>query len=229
MSSTENRRTVRSFVLRAGRITVAQSRALEELSSRYIVEGTGPLDFQAIFGRHARRIVEIGFGHGENLIALATAAPDIDFLGIEVHTPGVGKVMLEAEAAGLRNVRIVCRNAAEVFTKQILDDSCDEIQAYFPDPWPKTRHHKRRLIQGPFVELVTRKLGPGGVLRIATDWQDYAEQMLIVLGASPALENLAASGNGYCERPANRPITHFERRGTRLGHSIWDLAFRRRG
>jgi tRNA (guanine-N7-)-methyltransferase len=229
MSSSENRRTVRSFVLRAGRITVAQRRALEELSPRYLIDAAGPLDLDAIFGRHAPHIVEIGFGHGENLIALARAAPEKDFLGIEVHTPGVGKLMLEAAAAGLTNVRIVCRDAVEVLTQQLADRSCEEILVFFPDPWPKKRHHKRRLIQAPFVELATRKLRPGGVLRLATDWQDYAEQMLAVLGTATALENLAPAGAGYCERPATRPATHFERRGTRLGHGVWDLAFRRTG
>ena len=228
MSSSENRRTVRSFVLRAGRITVAQRRALAEFGSRYVIEATGALDLDVIFGRRAPRIVEIGFGHGENLLALAAASPESDFLGIEVHTPGVGKLMLEAAAADLANVRVVCRDAVEVLAQQIGDAACDEILVFFPDPWPKKRHHKRRLIQRPFVELAASKLRPGGVLRLATDWQDYAGQMLAVLSEYPALENLAPDG-GYGARPASRPITHFERRGARLGHSVWDLAFRRSG
>jgi tRNA (guanine-N7-)-methyltransferase len=228
MSSSENRRTVRSYVLRAGRITVAQRRALDEFWSRYVIDATGALDLDAVFGRHAPRIIEIGFGHGESLLALAAAAPDKDFLGIEVHRPGVGKLLLEAAAAGLGNVRVVCRDAVEVLAGQIGDASCDEILVFFPDPWPKKRHHKRRLIQAPFVELLARKLRSGGILRLATDWQDYAEQMLETLRQCDSLQNLAAGG-GYCERPASRPLTHFEKRGARLGHQVWDLSFTKKG
>jgi tRNA (guanine-N7-)-methyltransferase len=227
MSSPENRRTVRSFVLRAGRITVAQRRALGEFWSRYVIDATGALDLDAIFGRHAPRIIEIGFGHGENLLALAARSPDKDFLGIEVHRPGVGKLLLEAAAAELGNVRVLCRDAVEVLAEQLGDASCDEVLVFFPDPWPKKRHHKRRLIQPPFVELVARKLRNGGILRLATDWQDYAEQMLDTLRQSRSLENLAVGG-GYSERPASRPLTHFEKRGVRLGHQVWDLSFRRK-
>jgi tRNA (guanine-N7-)-methyltransferase len=226
MSSPENPRAVRSFVLRGGRITVAQRRALEQLWPAYGLDAAGRLDLDAIYGRRARRVVEIGFGHGENLLALALAQPAIDFLGIEVHRPGIGRLLLDVAASGLTNVRIVCRDAVEVLASQIDDEACDKILVFFPDPWPKKRHHKRRLIQPPFVELAARKLRRGGLLRLATDWQNYAEEMLAVLGSCSALENLAPDG-GFCPRPESRPLTRFEKRGARLGHQVWDLSFRR--
>jgi len=221
-------RGVRSYVLRGGRITAGQQRALQELWPRFGIDATGRLDLDALFGRHARRVVEIGFGNGENLLALAAAHPDIDFLGIEVHPPGVGKLLLDVAAAGLTNVRVLARDAVEVLAQQLEDGSCDEILIFFPDPWPKKRHHKRRLIQPQFVELAARKLRAGGTLRLATDWQDYAQQMLAVLRLCPLLENLAPGG-GFCDRPGSRPPTRFERRGRGLGHAVWDLAFRRTG
>ncbi len=227
MSDIEHRRGVRSFVLRGGRITHAQRRALAEHWSHFAIDATDPLDLDSIFGRRARRVVEIGFGHGENLVALAAASPDADFLGIEVHRAGIGKLLLEASTLDLENLRVICRDAVEVLGEQLADASVDELQIFFPDPWPKKRHHKRRLIQPPFVELAARKLKPGAVLRLATDWRDYAEQMLATLRECVTLDNLDIGG-GYCARPATRPLTHFERRGTRLGHSVWDLAFRRK-
>ncbi|HZF17108.1 MAG TPA: tRNA (guanosine(46)-N7)-methyltransferase TrmB [Steroidobacteraceae bacterium] len=227
MTTEGNRRSVRSFVLRSGRITVAQERALAEFGSRYVIDSSTALDLDVIFGRRAPRVIEIGFGHGENLLALAAKAPEQDFLGIEVHRPGVGKLLLEAAALGLGNLRVISRDAVEVLNEQLADACCDELLIFFPDPWPKKRHHKRRLVQAAFCELAARKLRPGGVLRLATDWQDYAQQMLETLRQCTALENLDADG-GFCARPANRPPTHFERRGARLGHSVWDLAFRRR-
>jgi tRNA (guanine-N7-)-methyltransferase len=227
MKNVEHPRSVRSFVLRGGRITVAQQRALEDYWARYGIESTGALDLDHVFGRRARRVVEIGFGHGENLLALAALSPETDFLGIEVHRAGIGKLLLEAATLDLRNLRVLCRDAVEVLGGQLADSSVDELLIFFPDPWPKKRHHKRRLIQDGFVELAARRLRPGGTLRVATDWQDYAGQMLDVLTRSPLLANDEPAG-GFCPRSATRPLTHFETRGARLGHGVWDLAFRRK-
>jgi tRNA (guanine-N7-)-methyltransferase len=220
-------RSIRSFVTRAGRITPAQQRALEALWPKYGIEfAAAPLELRAAFGRAAQCTVEIGFGNGENLLALAVARPERDFLGIEVHRPGVGRLLLALQARALTNVRIICHDAVEVFDRQITAASLQEILILFPDPWPKKRHHKRRLIQHPFAEVMTRALAPGGLLRVATDWQPYALEMLETLGALRALENLAADG-AFVARPAERAPTRFERRGTQLGHRVWDLAFRR--
>jgi tRNA (guanine-N7-)-methyltransferase len=227
MSEIEHPRAIRSFVTRAGRITEAQVRALEFLWPKYGVEfDTGTLDLDALFGRHAPRTLEIGFGNGENLAKMATAHPERDYLGIEVHRPGVGRLLLELEELRLSNVRVICHDAVEVLARQIGQQSLDEVMILFPDPWPKKRHHKRRLVQGAFVELVTDCLCPGGVLRLATDWQPYAESMLEVLAANSRLRNLAAGG-AYIPRPAERVATRFEQRGARLGHGVWDLAFSR--
>jgi tRNA (guanine-N7-)-methyltransferase len=184
------------------------------------------LDLDALFGRNARRTLEFGFGNGESLVALAAAHPGEDFLGIEVHRPGVGHLMLRAEALGLANVRVACRDAIEVLERRVPDASLDEVLLYFPDPWPKKRHHKRRIVQAPFVELVARKLKSGGRFRLATDWQHYAEQMLDTVGACPLLEN--EFDTGFAPRPDSRPLTRFESRGHRLGHGVWDLCFRKR-
>ena len=225
----EHPRTIRSFVTRAGRITEAQQRALEESWPKYGVEfdGSTVLDLDTLFGRRAPRVVEIGFGNGENLAALATAHPERDYLGIEVHRAGVGRLMLAAETAQLTNVRIACHDAVEVLTHQLPPQSLDELLILFPDPWHKKRHHKRRLIQAPFVELAVSRLAAGGIFRLATDWEPYAIQMLEVLGANETLENLSP-GRGYVEKPSERITTRFEKRGQRLGHGVWDLAFRRR-
>jgi tRNA (guanine-N7-)-methyltransferase len=221
-------RAIRSFVARAGRMTVAQERAWRDLWPIYGVgqESDEALDLDALFGRNARRTLEIGFGNGESLLALAAAHPDQDFLGIEVHRPGVGHLMLRAEALCLTNVRAACRDAIEVLERRVPDASLDEVLLYFPDPWPKKRHHKRRIVQAPFVELVARKLKSGGRFRLATDWQHYAEQMLDVVGACAMLENEFAAG--FAPRPDSRPLTRFESRGQRLGHGVWDLCFRKR-
>jgi tRNA (guanine-N7-)-methyltransferase len=228
MSELEHPRSIRSFVTRAGRITVAQQRALAQLWPRYGVEfAPAPLDVEALFGRAAPLTVEIGFGNGDNLARLAAAYPQRDFLGIEVHRAGVGRLMLALQAQGLGNVRIICHDAVEVLERQIPPQAVAEILILFPDPWPKKRHHKRRLVQEAFVKLATQRLGSAGVLRVATDWQPYALQMLETLSGAPALENLAADG-GFVPRPAEREPTRFERRGERLGHEVWDLAFRRR-
>jgi tRNA (guanine-N7-)-methyltransferase len=228
MSEMEHPRSIRSFVTRAGRITAAQQRALEELWPKYGVEfAPAPLDVPALFGRAAPLTLEIGFGNGDNLARLATAYPQRDFLGIEVHRAGVGRLMLALQAQGLSNVRIICHDAVEVLEQQIRTGSVAEMLILFPDPWPKKRHHKRRLLQDAFVQLAAERLSRGGVLRVATDWQPYALQMLETLSACTALENLAAGG-GFVPRPAEREPTRFERRGERLGHEVWDLAFRRR-
>jgi tRNA (guanine-N7-)-methyltransferase len=221
------RRAVRSFVVRAGRMTTAQERAWRELWPRYGLDtGGAPLDFAATFGREAPRTLEVGFGNGETLVALAAAHPDRDHLGIEVHRPGVGHLLLRMREFGLGNLRVICRDALEVLRECIPEASLDEVLVYFPDPWPKKRHHKRRIVQPQFVALVASRLRPGGVLRMATDWEPYAARMLVVAGACPLLVNESADG-GYVERPQSRPVTRFERRGQRLGHGVWDLAFRR--
>ena len=223
----QHRRAVRSFVARAGRMTVAQERAWRELWPAYGIADSGDtLDLDALFGRAARRTLEIGFGNGESLVALAAAHPEEDFLGIEVHRPGVGHLMLRAEALGLGNLRVACRDAVEVIGQRLPDESLDEVLLYFPDPWPKKRHHKRRIVQPPFVALVARKLKSGGRFRLATDWEHYAGQMLDTLAASPQLTNECASG--FAPRPESRPLTRFESRGQRLGHGVWDLSYRKR-
>jgi tRNA (guanine-N7-)-methyltransferase len=225
---TRHRRGIRSFVVRAGRMTVAQERAWQELWPRYGVEtGDQPLDLTAIFSRAAPRTLEIGFGNGESLVALAAAHPGRDYLGVEVHRPGVGHLMLRAEELGLANLRAICRDAVEVLQHCIPAATLDEVLLYFPDPWPKKRHHKRRIVQPDFVALVASRLGAGGVLRMATDWQPYAEHMLEVASGCAPLRNSAADGC-FVPRPDSRPVTRFERRGQRLGHGVWDLAFTKR-
>jgi tRNA (guanine-N7-)-methyltransferase len=226
-SGSEHPRSIRSFVTRAGRITPAQERALSELWPKFGVEfRSNPLEARAIFGREAPRTLEIGFGNGENLVALAAAQPGRDFLGIEVHRPGVGRLLLALEARALTNVRIVCHDAVEVLAEQLPPGWLDEILILFPDPWPKKRHHKRRLIQRPFAEVLASRLAAGGRLRLATDWQPYALEMLETLTAVSALRNEAAAG-AFATRSAARAPTRFERRGEQLGHEVWELAFRR--
>jgi tRNA (guanine-N7-)-methyltransferase len=221
------RRTIRSFVKRGGRVTVAQDRALVELWPRYGLDyHPVALDLDAVFGRSAPRVLEIGFGDGDTLVQLATLRPDRDFLGIEVHPPGVGHCLLAADAAGLTNLRVVQHDAVEVLEHAIPAAAFDECLIYFADPWPKKRHHKRRLVQPPFLRLLATKLKPGGVLRLATDWEPYAEWMLEALVAVPEFRNRAKDGR-YVPRPPERPVTKFERRGERLGHVARDLEFER--
>jgi tRNA (guanine-N7-)-methyltransferase len=220
-------RPIRSFVRRAGRITAAQQRALLELAPRFELTNSAELiDFERAFGRTAPLTLEIGFGNGENLAALATAHPDRDYLGVEVHRPGVGHLFLLAEQNALSNVRAICHDAVDVLEQQIPVAALDEVLVLFPDPWHKARHHKRRLIQTPFVELLVTRLRIGGVFRLATDWEHYALQMLEVLTVSPALRNLSPTQN-FMPRDDERIATRFERRGQRLGHDVWDLAFER--
>jgi tRNA (guanine-N7-)-methyltransferase len=225
-------RAVRSFVLRQGRFTPAQQRAFDALWPRFgldYVSAEGmpagaPRDFDAVFGRSAPRVLEIGFGNGEALRFGAAQDPARDFIGIEVHAPGVGRLLNGLETDGLENVRVFHHDAVEVLSGEIADASLDEVRIYFPDPWHKKRHHKRRLVQPAFVALLVRKLAPGGRLHLATDWQDYAEQMWDVLDAEPGLRNRAGP-RGHVPRPAWRPQTHFEARGLKLGHGVWDLLY----
>jgi tRNA (guanine-N7-)-methyltransferase len=222
-------RRIRSFVLRAGRTTAGQERALDELWPRFGLDLQGsPLDLARVFGRDAPRCAEIGFGVGEVIGSLAEANPHIDYLGIEVHRAGVGRLLLRTEQNSLKNIRVICQDAVDVLRDCIPDSSFDEILVFFPDPWHKKRHHKRRLIEASFVSLLAAKLRVGGTVRLATDWQDYAEQMLMVCNAEPALESLSPDGS-YVTRPDFRPPTRFERRGERLGHGVWDLAFNKKG
>jgi tRNA (guanine-N7-)-methyltransferase len=224
----QTRRHIRSFVLRAGRMTPAQERALTELWPSYGVDlGDDPVDLEAIFGRRGPRCLEIGFGIGEVIGSLAENHPHIDYVGVEVHRPGVGRLLLRAEQAGLSNLRVICHDAVEVLKDKFQNDCFDEILVFFPDPWHKKRHHKRRLIEPHFVACLAAKLRPGGVLRLATDWQAYAEQMLAVCNADPHLASLSADRT-YVPRPDFRPPTRFEKRGERLGHGVWDLAYAKR-
>jgi tRNA (guanine-N7-)-methyltransferase len=227
MASADHPRSIRSFVTRAGRITEAQQRALAELWPKYGIEFAPELlEHLALYGRDVPRTLEIGFGNGENLAALAQAHPERDFLGVEVHRPGIGRLLRALESQHLTNVRLICHDAVEVLARQIAPHWLHEILIFFPDPWPKKRHHKRRLLQPAFVQELAERLVPGGLLRIATDWQPYAVEMLATLAAVAQLQNLAADGS-FVLRPAERQPTRFERRGARLGHEVWDLAFRR--
>ncbi len=218
-------RPVRSFVLRGGRLTVAQQRALDELWPRYGIEpGNEPLDLAREFGNQAPVVLDIGFGNGDSTWLMAQARPDENFLGVEVHRPGVGHLLLKLEEHGLENVRVACADAVEFLQSRLADASLAGARLYFPDPWPKKRHHKRRIVQPDFVALLARKLAPGGVLHMATDWTPYADHMLEVLSACPAFSNQSAS-NTWCPRPAWRPLTRYEKRGERLGHEVRDLLF----
>lgn len=221
------RRSVRSFVLRTGRATAAQQRAMAELWPLYGVEFTGQsLEPVQLFGRDAPVMIEIGFGNGEALLEFAKSNPQIDCLGIEVHRPGVGHLLLGVHEAGLKNVRVVCHDAVEVL-QRFAAQSISFLHIFFPDPWHKKRHHKRRLIQPSFVALISPLMKGDGLLRLATDWEHYALQMREVLDASADFENVAGS-SGFIERPAMRPLTRFERRGHRLGHGVWDMEYRKK-
>ena len=223
----KSHRPIRSFVRREGRITEAQRRALEELLPRYgVAPGEAPLDFVALFGRAAPLHLEIGFGNGEALAAMALAQPQNNYLGIEVHRPGVGMLLRRLDAECIPNVRVACSDAKEVLEQRIPDASLSAMYVFFPDPWHKQRHHKRRLVQPAFIALLGRKLKPGGTLHLATDWEDYAQQMLALLSVAEGFENAAGPGR-YAPRPEARPLTRFERRGQRLGHGVRDLVFRR--
>jgi len=222
-----NEHRIRSFVLRQGRITSAQQRAFDAHWQRYGIEFTAtPPDFAAVFGRRAPLVLEIGFGNGEQLLHSAQNDPDRDFIGVEVHRPGVGRLLNALADADVANARIYHHDAVEVVGREIAPSALDEVRIYFPDPWPKKRHQKRRLIQPDFVALLASRIAPGGRLHLATDWADYAEHMQNVLDNAPGWRRHA----GFAEstsRPPWRIDTHFERRGMRLGHGVWDLVYER--
>lgn len=217
---------IRSFVRRMGRMSLAQERFYADSFPRYgIPYAAGSLDLDAAFGRRAPRILEIGFGMGETTAAIATAHPENDYLGVEVHTPGVGALCKQIVERGLNNVRIVQHDAVEVVRDMLAEGSLAGIHVFFPDPWHKKRHNKRRLIQSPFVALLASRLAPGGYFHCATDWEEYGAQMLEVLAGEASLVNTAV---GFAPRPEYRPLTKFETRGLRLGHGVWDVVFRKR-
>ena len=219
-------RSIRSFVLRQGRMSEAQQRYLDSMLPQIGIDfRVAALDLDQAFGRSAPKILEIGFGMGETTAKIAAAMPDQDFLAIDVHTPGVGALCKLIAEANLSNVRVMQHDAVEVMRDMLGDGTLAGVHIFFPDPWRKKRHFKRRIIQADFVALVARKLAPGGYLHCATDWEDYAHWMLDVLGAEPLLYN---SAEGFSPRPAYRPLTKFENRGLKLGHGVWDLVFRRR-
>ena len=225
----ERRRVVRSFVRREGRMTDGQKAALERLSARYSLDDIeGRIDFDAAFGRRAPLSFEIGFGAGDAMLARAQARPEWNHVGVEVHRPGVGRALIRAEQQGLTNLRVMTRDAVDILREQVAPRGLAEIVIEFPDPWHKKRHHKRRLVQPAFARLVAERLAPGGILRLATDWADYAVQMREVLDAETAFATLSTREDGCVERPTTRPLTRFEARGARLGHAVFDLAYIRR-
>ena len=223
---TEHKRTIRSFVRRTGRLTVSQQRALDELWPTVGIEySEESLDWQAAFGRDAAHVIEIGFGNGDTLVIQAAERADADFIGIEVHEPGVGHCLIKVREAGIENLRIISHDAIEVLDRQIPADSVDRINLYFPDPWPKKRHHKRRIVQPAFLELCWSVLRAGGALHIATDWANYAEHIDEVIGESERFE-LDERREHAGDAPLDRPQTKFERRGLKLGHRIVDWRYR---
>lgn len=232
MSETKNcppipppRRSIRSFVVRAGRMGPGQARALAEWGPRYVLPfAVAPIDFDATFGRAAPRILEIGYGMGDATATIAQALPGTDFIGVEVHTPGVGALLKRIGELGLTNLRLIQHDAVDVLEHMIAPATLTGVHVFFPDPWHKKKHHKRRLIQPDFVRLLVSRIAPGGYLHCATDWEPYAEQMLEVLVADGALRNTSPA---YSQKPAYRPLTKFENRGLKLGHGVWDLVFHR--
>jgi tRNA (guanine-N7-)-methyltransferase len=222
---TDSHRPIRSYVLRQGRLTDAQRRARDELFPRYgLPFAPSPVDLEQVFGRMSPKILEIGFGMGETTADIARRHPEIDYLGVEVHTPGVGALLKRVAALGLANVRVIQHDAVEVLERMIPPAALDGAHIFFPDPWPKKRHHKRRLIQPPFVSLLASRMKPGAYLHVATDWEDYAQWLLEALSGEPLLANTV---RGFAPRPEHRPLTKFESRGLKLGHQVWDVVFRR--
>jgi tRNA (guanine-N7-)-methyltransferase len=222
------RRTIKSYVLRQGRLTRGQQQALEKLWPVYGIDFKAKLiDLDTLFKRSAPIILEVGFGNGDSLFQQAVSSPNNDYIGIEVHRPGVGHLLHLAGDAGLTNLRVINHDAVEVLQQQIPDHSLDCLQLFFPDPWHKKRHHKRRIVKAEFIRLVRQKLKPGGLFHLATDWQDYAEHMLAEMEQAKGFSNTAGKGN-YAEN-TGRPPTKFEHRGRRLGHGVWDLVFRKDG
>lgn len=224
----EIRRAIRSYVLRQGRLTPGQKLALEQHWGRYGIDyATQPLDLTTVFGRDAAVTLEIGFGDGDSLLQQALAQPERDYLGIEVHRPGVGRLLSRCHEAGLSNLRLFNHDAVEILKHQIADHSLACVQLFFPDPWHKKRHHKRRIVQPEFAALILRKLRPGGYFHMATDWQQYAEHMRAVMEASAGFANAAGAGE-YSLNQGLRPLTKFEQRGLRLGHGVYDLRYQKR-
>jgi tRNA (guanine-N7-)-methyltransferase len=220
-------RPIRSFVLRQGRMSPAQQRALDTLLPRYgVAFQSAPIDFDRVFGRAAPRVLEIGCGMGETTARIATEQPAVDFLGVEVHAPGVGSLLRRVDEGGLANLRVIMHDAVEVVTAMIPPASLVGIHVFFPDPWPKKRHHKRRLLKPALVRELALRLEPGGYLHVATDWEDYAHEILATLAAESLLENTA---HDFAPRPQGRPLTKFEARGLKLGHRVWDAIFKRMG
>jgi len=226
MENPAYQRHIKSFVLRQGHLTAAQQRAMDEGMPRWGIEyHAEPLDLAAAFGRQAPKILEIGFGMGTATAEIARTCPDNDYLGVEVHSPGVGNLLKLIDEQDITNLRIIRHDAVEVIDHMLPDGSLDGIHIFFPDPWPKKRHHKRRLIQPPLIAKLVKKLKTGGYLHCATDWEEYAQQMLEVLSGN---EELANSADAFAPRPAYRPLTKFEARGIKLGHGVWDVIFTRR-
>ena len=226
----EGQRQIRSFVLRQGRFTPAQQRAFDERWPRFGLDYSGETrDFDAVFGRKAKRVVEIGFGNGEALRFAAKQDPSRDYIGIEVHAPGVGRLLNWLAEDGSDHVRLYRHDAVEVLENEIADGSLDEIRIYFPDPWHKKRHHKRRILQPSLLDELARVIRPGGFFHAATDWQDYARHMMAVLSEDTGRFDNSAGRGAFTQRPDERPLTKFEQRGQRLGHDVWDLVFVRRG
>ncbi|QZA81984.1 tRNA (guanosine(46)-N7)-methyltransferase TrmB [Deefgea piscis] len=222
-------RRIRSFVLRQGHLSSGQARALEEFGPQFCIDySPNALDLEQAFGRNAPRVLEIGFGMGTATAEIAAQRPETDFLGVEVHTPGVGSLLKLIGEQSLSNLRIVQHDAVEVLENMLPVDSLAGAHIFFPDPWHKSRHNKRRLIKPEFVAQLVSRIQSGGYLHLATDWEDYAMQMLAVLSAEPTLENTATSPTGFAERPEYRPLTKFENRGIKLGHGVWDLVFKKK-
>ncbi|ODQ00230.1 MULTISPECIES: tRNA (guanosine(46)-N7)-methyltransferase TrmB [Salinivibrio] len=220
-------RKIRSFVRREGRLTKGQEQALNECWPTMGIDFEATeLDWQQVFGNDNPVVLEIGFGMGASLVEMAKNAPEKNFIGIEVHTPGVGACLMAAREAGVTNLRVMCHDAVEVFEQMLPKESLDTVQLFFPDPWHKKRHHKRRIVQLPFAEMVRDKLKVGGVFHMATDWENYAEHMIEVMEAAPHYQNIAQEGY-YVPRPDDRPLTKFEQRGHRLGHGVWDIKYTR--
>jgi len=222
-------RTIRSFVRRAGRMTKAQQQAIDTLWQDYgiDVQDNQQLDLDNIFSRQATKHLEIGFGRGEALLSMAQHFPEHDYLGIDIHLPGIGHVLNEVGKQNITNIRVIEADAVEILTHHLADQSLDTVYLFFPDPWHKKRHHKRRLVQPPFIHLLAQRIKPNGLLHLATDWEEYAQQMLSVLEASNDFINLTGKGQ-FSPRPSSRPETKYEKRGQRLGHQVWDLLYQRK-
>jgi tRNA (guanine-N7-)-methyltransferase len=219
-------RSIRSYVVRAGRMGPGQVRALADLGPQFVLPySPEACDFAAAFGREAPRVLEIGFGMGDATASIAQALPGIDFIGVEVHTPGVGALLKRIGELGLQNLRLIQHDAVEVLQHMVAPESLAGVHVFFPDPWHKKKHNKRRLIQPPLVQLLVNRMAAGAYLHCATDWQPYAEQMLEVLSAEPALRN---TSSGFAPKPDYRPLTKFENRGLKLGHGVWDVVFEKR-